>query len=71
MLNLDEEKSMLIENQNNKNEAFKINDTVIVSATGQTGRITAYEGGRWKVLIAGNELLKESHEIEKRQMLFG
>jgi hypothetical protein len=62
---------MLIENENNKNEAFKIGDTVIVSATTQTGRITAYEGGRWKVAIDGIEQLKESHEIEKRTMLFG
>jgi len=62
---------MLIENKNNSNESFKIGDTVIVTATSQTGRITAYEGGRWKVAIDGSEYLKESNEIEKRQMLFG
>jgi len=62
---------MLIENENNPNEEFKIGDTVIITATSQTGRITAYESGRWRVAIDGSEYLKESNEIEKRQMLFG
>jgi len=62
---------MLIENENNPSTPFKIGDTVIISATKQTGRIIAFESGRWKVSIDGTELLKESSEIEKRQMLFG
>jgi len=62
---------MLIENENSPTGSFKIGDVVIVSATKQTGTIVAYESGRWKVKIDGTELLKESYEIEKRQMLFG
>ena len=57
---------MLVEAKN----TFKIGEIVIVSATKQIGTIIAFESGRWKVKLSNAKVLKESHEIEKRQMLF-
>jgi len=62
---------MLVENNKKPNTQFKVGDTVLIKDTSQTGQITAYENGMWKVAIDGSEFLKESHEIEKRQVLFG
>ena len=60
---------MLLEVTNNR---FKIGDTVLITATGQVGRIVALEGTRWTVAIdGGGQVLKESTEIETRQALFG
>lgn len=53
------------------NSAFLIGDTVMVSATKQVGTIIAYEGGRWKVQVSGIAVLKEAHEIHKREILLG
>lgn len=51
-------------------DSFKIGDTVIVSATKQSGKIVESINGRWKVKLANAEVLKESSELESRQMLF-
>lgn len=53
------------------NSAFRINDTVLISATRQVGKIIAYEGGRWKVEVAGVVMLKEANELQKREILLG
>jgi hypothetical protein len=53
------------------NSAFKIGDTVMISATKQTGTIIAYEGGRWKVQVSGTVMLKEASELQRREILLG
>jgi hypothetical protein len=53
------------------NSAFKIGDTVMISATKQTGTIIAYEGGRWKVQVLGTVMLKEASELQRREILLG
>lgn len=50
---------------------FQVGDTVIITATKQSGKIVAFEGGRWKVKTEGGEILKEANEIQHRTMLFG
>lgn len=53
------------------NKAFRVGDLVLIKATGQVGKITAYEHGQWRVELQGATVLKESTEIERRQALFG
>ena len=50
-------------------ESFKINETVRVKDTGQTGKIVGFENGKWKV--EGVSQLLETSQIEHTQMLFG
>lgn len=54
------------------NGAFRINETVMIVATKQVGTIVAFENGRWKVQVSGGPaVLKESSEIQKREILLG
>jgi len=54
------------------NNGFKIDETVIITATKQPGKIVSFEGGRWKVkLDSGVTVLKEGNEIQRRQVLLG
>jgi hypothetical protein len=53
------------------NSAFKIGDTVMISATKQTGTIIAYAGGRWNVQVSGTVMLKEASELQRREILLG
>lgn len=58
--------------QETAGNSFQIGDTVIIPATGQTGKVVAFENGQWKVKVdQGVELLKEASEIERRQILLG
>lgn len=59
---------MLLENNN----TFRIGDLVKITATGQIGKIVAFESGRWKVQVENSDtLLMESGNLERRQALFG
>ncbi len=51
-------------------DTFKIGDTVIVTATKQSGTIVESVNGKWKVKLSTAEVLKETAELEPRQMLF-
>jgi len=53
-------------------DGFKIGDTVMICSAKQIGTIVACVDGRWKVKIAnGVEILKESKELQRRQILLG
>ena len=56
-----------------KNNSFKIGDIVKVISTDTVGQIVDYKDGKWviKEQVSQSEILTESTQLAKREILFG